>query len=77
MFDINNEELKKLPNITGTIKCIRCGETHKVVYGSKIVNRKKTPRLRFGFVWCGELIYLVSIDGKDITRRFKSLLAET
>jgi hypothetical protein len=77
MVHIDSDELKKLPDITGTIKCIRCGEMHKVVYGSSTVDRKKTPRRRFGFVWCGELIYLVAIDGKDITGSAKSVLIET
>lgn len=52
-----NDTLKKLPRLRSgnKVSCPRCGETHEVVGGSKIL-----------FYRCGKKLYLAGVDGRCV-----------
>jgi len=63
-----NDELKKMPDLGEEIVCPYCGEKHKVEYGKKVLsNNTRIEDKTLAYVRCGNEIYLVGINGKDIT----------
>ena len=64
---IGNEELEQSEYIGKTILCNRCGKRHTVEYGERVLkDGTKVPSKMLGFVKCGKISYLVSLNEKDI-----------
>lgn len=65
-----NDELKKMPDLGKEVVCPHCGRKHKVEYGKKVLSDgKKVEDKMLAYVQCGDEVYLVGVNGKDITSR--------
>lgn len=69
---IRNDELEKMPILKDEVLCIRCGEMHRVEYGKKILkDGTEIPDRTLAAVRCQGKLFLVGVNGKDITLRFR------
>lgn len=74
MFTIGNDELSNCPKVKEQVICNNCGELHNIEYG-KVINKDGTEEESklLGFIHCpqNDATYLVAVNGKDITDRFR------
>jgi len=65
-----NDELEKMPDLGKEAVCPHCGKKHKVEYGKKVLgDGTKVEDKTLAYVQCGDEVYLVGVNGKDITSR--------
>lgn len=67
MLAIGNDEFEDLKPIGKYAKCPGCKKRHLVKYGDEVAkDGSKKPSKMLGYVSCGEHIYLVAIQGKEL-----------
>ena len=69
MFAIGNDELEELPQLKKMVYCGRCEHKHRIRYG-KYEDGETCELLAFIHCDDGE-DYLVGINGKDVSVKFK------
>lgn len=71
-ISFGNDELERMPDLGEEVICPHCGKMHKVEYAKKILDDgTQVEDKTLAFVRCGDKSYLVGVNGKDITSRFK------
>ena len=73
MFSIGNEELENCAQIEGSILCPLCNKEHGIKFGKvKKEDGSYIESSSIGFYECNRKLYLGSIDGKNVTNKFKN-----